>query len=161
MPTGWFLVPYRRRPGGRVVRYCAMDDHTPAIRVAGGEWAETEVLGQHAVVKVSGTTEILGELAAAPDVQRIPVARLDDPLSSLTNAQRTAIRNRVLALGYTAEELDAALPGNLGNFTLRQLLLFICRRRRKVRYDAVTDTVVDDGPEQPVRPLDDVDSAVR
>jgi hypothetical protein len=82
-------------------------------------------------------------------------------LSSLTNQQRTAIRNRVLALGYTAEELDAALPGNLGNFTLRQLLQFIARRRRKVRYDAGADTVVDDGPEQPVRPIDDVDQAVR
>jgi hypothetical protein len=138
-------------------RYCAMDDFTQQ----GVAWSETEVLGQHAICKVNATGAMLTSIAAANGFQRIPVARLDDPLSSLTNQQKTAIRNRVIALGYTIAEIDAELPGDLGQYTLRQLLRFIARRRRKVRYDQVTDTIIDDGPDQPVRPVEDVDGAVR
>jgi hypothetical protein len=156
VPIGWFLAPYRRLVGARIpTRYCAMDDFTD--QVVG--WSETEVLGQHAVVKVDATAAVLTAIAGASGFQRIPVARLDDPLSSLTTQQRNAIRTKIISLGYTAEELDAAFP-DIRDFTLRQVLLFVCRRRRKVRYDQVTDTIIDDGPDQPVRPLADVDAAV-
>jgi len=70
------------------------------------------------------------------------------------------LRNRVLALGYTAADVTAALPGDLGSHTLRDLLGFVASRRRLVRYDQPTDTVIDDGPDQPVRPIDHVDAAV-
>jgi hypothetical protein len=154
--VGWFLAPYRRLVGPRIpTRYCAMDDFTP--QVVG--WSETEVLGQHAVVKVDAAPAVLQEIAGTEGFQRIPVARLDDPLSSLTVNQRNAIRTKIISLGYTAEELDAAFP-DIRDFALRQVLLFVCRRRRKVRYDQATDTIIDDGPDQPVRPLADVDAAV-
>jgi hypothetical protein len=157
MPIAWFIAPYKRLPGqSRPTRYCAMDDFTQ--QVAG--WSETEVLGQHAIVKVNATNAVLTTIAGTAGFQRIPVARLDDPLSSLSVAQRNAIRNKVTSLGYTLAELDAAFPGDIRNFTLRQLLTFIARRRRKVRYDAQSDTIIDDGPDQPVRPLADVDAAV-
>ncbi len=156
MPIGWFIAPYKRLAGlSRPTRYCAMDDFTP--QVVG--WSETEVLGQHAVVKVDATNVMLTTIAGTAGFQRIPVSRLDDPLSSLTVNQRNAIRTKIISLGYTAAELDAAFP-DIRNFTLRQVLLFVCRRRRKVRYDQATDTIIDDGPDQPVRPLAEVDAAV-
>jgi hypothetical protein len=157
VPIGWFIAPYRRRPDpDRIIRECAMNDFT-ALVVG---WSETEVLGQHAIVKVNATNAVLTSIAGTTGVQRIPVAQLDSPLSSLSNAQRNAIRNKIISLGYTVAELDAAFPGDIRNFTLRQLLTFVARRRRKVRYDEATDAIVDDGPDQPVRPLEDVDGAV-
>ena len=161
MPVGWFIAPYKRGTApGRAERYVVVHDLNASIAADGGFWSETEILGQVAIVKVRASEATLQAVGGLAGVDRIPVARLDDPLSSLTNTQRTAIRNRVLALGYNQEELVAALPGNLGQYTLRQLLRFIATRRRRVRYDAETDTIIDDGPNQPVRPVEDVDSAV-
>lgn len=157
MPVAWFIVPYKRRPHPRdVIRYCAMDDFTSQVT----SWSETEVLGQNAIVKVNASNAVLSSISGTAGFQRIPVARLDDPLSSLSVAQRNAIRNKITSLGYTVAELDAAFPGDIRNFTLRQLLQFIASRRRKVRYDTATDTIVDDGVDAPVRPVDDVDAAV-
>lgn len=162
MPVGWFLAPYARRPnyGGRADRYVIVNDLTPQIFADGGFWSETEVLGQHAIVKVRATAATLQAVAGLPGVTRIPVARLDDPLSSLSNAQKNALRNRVQALGYTMSEIQARFPNDLGTYTLRQLLTFVASRRRKVRFDPVSDEVFDDGPEQPVRPVFDVDRDV-
>lgn len=138
-----------------------MDDFTPAIRADGGDWAEAEVLGQHAIVKVRAGAATLTAIGAAAGFDRIPLAALDDPLSSLSAGQRAALRARVEALGYSAAEIAAALPGDLGSYTLRQLLRFVASRRRKVRYDAATDSIVDDGPVQPVRMVDHLDGVVR
>jgi hypothetical protein len=161
MPVGWFLVPYKRRPDVfRVVRYVAIDDLTPAIIADGGVWSEVEVLGQHAIVKVRAASGTLQDVANLAGVQRIPVARLDDSLSSLTNQQKTAIRNKVTSLGYSIAELQDRFPNDLGSYTLRELLLFIASRRRKVRYDVQADAIIEDGDVQPVRPLDDADSDV-
>lgn len=161
MPVGWFLAPYVRRiDAPRPERYVVVNDLTPTIRGDGGDWSETEVLGQHAIVKVRAAASTLTLVAGLPGVTRIPVARLDDPLSMLSAAQRTAIRNRVTALGYTLTELQERFPNGLGTYTLRDLLEFIARRRRKVRYDVQADAIVDDGPLQPIRPLADVDAAV-
>lgn len=163
MPVGWFLAPYKRGSSpipGRVIRYCSVDDLTAAISADGGYWSETEVLGQAAVVKVRASTATLALVAALPGVSRIPVARLDDPLSTLTAQQKTAIRNSVLALGYTMAELRDRFPNDLGTYTLRQLLVFIASRRRKVRYDQATDAIIDDGPDVAVRSVNDVDAAV-
>lgn len=161
MPAAWFLAPYKRDASRtRPTRYCAINDLTPEIRADGGDWSETEVLGQQAVVKVSASAATLASVAALPGVMRIPLARLDDPLSTLLAAQRTAIRNRILALGYTDADITAALPNPIGTYTLREVLQMAASRRRKVRYDQPSDTIVDDGPDQPVRPLHDVDAAV-
>jgi hypothetical protein len=171
MPVAWFLIPYERDDfdGGsrkRVGRRLPIDALTTTIWADNGfpqgnvPGSETEVLGQHAIVKVRANNPTLTLIAAIPGAARIPVAQLDDPLSSLTVQQRNAIRNKITSLGYTVAELDAALPGDIRNFTLRQLLTFVARRRRKVRYDSGTDSIIDDGPEQPVRPLENVDAVV-
>lgn len=156
----WFIAPYKIRPGNPRQRYCAMDDFTAQIRADGGDWSETEVLGDCAVVKVKASSATLATINAEPGFQRVPVGRLDDPLSSLSAGQRQAIRNRVLAMGYTAGEVQASLGSDLGGITLRELFQFVTQRRKKPRWDEGTQTIVFDGPIQPVRPIASVDSVV-
>lgn len=171
MPVGWFLAPYVLRtgppPGAPAgvpsppvpIRYLQVADLSRRIRGEGGGWAATEVLGQRAIVKVRATSQTLALIAALPGVTRFPLARLDDPLGSLTTQQRAALRDLVLSLGYTAAELRAAVGADLATVTLGDVLRFAASRRRKVRR-AAGGAIVDDGPDQPVRPLADVDRAV-
>jgi len=161
VPVAWFVCPMERVPHPRrVIRRCAMDSFTQLIEADGGGWAESEVLGQRAVVKVRASAQTLTVIGQAPGFIRVPAARLGDPLSSLSAGQRTALRNVVLDLGYTAGELADRFPGGLGTVTLGELLRFIASRRRKVRYDQATDSIVDDGPEVVPVPVDVVDGAV-
>lgn len=156
----WFLCLYKLRSVFTNRRYCAMDDFTAQILADGGDWRETEVLGNAAVVKVRASAATLSTINATAGFTRIPVDRLDDPLSSLTSTQRSAIKNKVLALGYTQPELTDALGSDLSLITLGQLLRFIATRRLKPRYDVVTDTIVLDGPIQPCLPIEQVDGVV-
>src|SRR4051812_35504552 len=101
MPVAWFFAPYKKATTkvGDVYRYCAMDDFTLQIvadpeHTGGAPWSECECLGDSAVVKVRASQALLDTINAAPGMLRIPVGRLDDPLSSLTGAQRTAIQNK-------------------------------------------------------------------
>lgn len=136
-----------------------MDDFTAQVLADGGAWTEAEVLGDCAIVKVRASAATLTAIAGAQGIQRIPLTRLDDPLSSLTNAQRNAIRNRIIAMGYTTAELNAAFP-NLAQATLGQVLRFAASRRLRPRYDQATDTIVCDGQQDPVRSVDSVDAEV-
>lgn len=164
MALAWFIVPYKRRNPGEVPpeRYCAMDDFTAQIRADGGDWSETEVLGDVAIVKVRASDATLATINAAPGFVRIPNhVDLGDTLGDLTVNQRTAILNKLLSMGYTQAEIDAALPANWQTVTLGQVLRFAARRRLKPRYDEGTDTIIIDGPEQPVRPIEHVDDTIR
>lgn len=160
MPVAWFFAPYQKRPG-RPIRECAMNDFTAQITADGGAWSESEVLGDQAIVKVNAATATIQAIAADARFDRIPAALrlLNDPLSSLSAAQRTAIRNKILSLGYTQAEIDQRLP-DLSVVTLGDVLRFVCRRRKKARYDEATDTIVLDGPEQVCRTPESVDAAV-
>jgi hypothetical protein len=163
MPIAWYVCPYKRitgRPVSRPGRYCAMDDFTAEIIADGGAWTESEVLGDCAVVKVRASDATLTTINAATGFTRIPLTALSQSLGSLTAAQRTAIRNRIVAAGYTMEEINARFP-NIANATLRQVLEFWARRRLKPRYDAASDTIVLDGDVQPCRPIIDVDAEVQ
>ena len=160
MALAWFLCSYKRRDRGSLPgRYCAMDDFTPQIRADGGRWSETEILGDRAIVKVQALVVTLTAIAATAGFRRIPLDRLDDPLSSLRPAQRTAIRNEITDAGYTLAELNAAIP-DLASATLGQVLRFMARRRLKPRYDVGTDAIVLDGPVQVCRTIESVDGAV-
>jgi hypothetical protein len=160
MTIAWFVTNYKRRAGPRPLRYCAMDDFTAQIKADGGDWTETEVLGGYALVKVRAADATLTAIAGTAGVFRIPINVLDDTLASLSNAQRTAIRDRVEAMGYTVEEITAAFP-NLRQATLRQVLHFAAGRRRKPRYDAVSDAIVLDGEIVSCRAIEDVDTEVQ
>ncbi len=154
----WFLCPYKRRISSRVIRYCAMDDFTVQIEADGGRWSEIEILdpgmGRCLVKVVGAAPATLTAINAAAGFVRIPADAIDSPLSSLSGAQRTAIRNQILACGYTTAEVNARFP-NLANNTLGEALRFLATRRRKNRYDSGTDTIICDGD---VLPCLDVDA---
>jgi phage terminase large subunit-like protein len=141
-----------------------MDEYTAVIFANGGNWSESEVLGNHAVVKVRASAATLTTIAADVRFHRIPVALLDDTLASLTNAQIDAISNKVQALGYSLAEIQAALGttrAQIRQKTLRQVLRFVASRRIKPRYDANTQAVVfDTGVVETPRSIEDVDAAV-
>lgn len=162
MAIGWFICGYKRAPSKVPTRYCAMEDYSEIINADNGAWAETEVLGNYAVVKVRASDTTLTTIAAAPGFLRVPPGlNLSSPLSSLTVAQMNAIRDRVLAMGYTDAEITTALGNNLRNRTLGQVLRFAASRRLKARYDAIGDQIVLDGPVQSCRLVDDVDMEVQ
>lgn len=160
--VGWFLAPYvRDRSRPRPTRYCVVREHSDAIRSDAGSWSHAEVLGNVAIVKVQASPATLAAIAARPGVTRLPLTLLADPLSSLTVAQRTAIRQRLEGLGYPLQEIRDRLGDDLGARTLGDVLRFAASRRRKPRYDRAVDAIVLDGPTQPCAPIERVDRAVR
>lgn len=160
MAVGLFLAPYKRLAAAAFPsRYCAMDDFTAAILADGGVWSEAEILGNQAIVKVRASAATLASINAAPGVTRIPLDTLAAPLSSLTPAQRTAVRNQVLAAGYSAAEVNAAIP-DFSLVTVRDVLVLLATRRLLPRYDSGTDTIVTDGVPQPCKSVDQMDVEV-
>lgn len=160
----WFIVPYKRKLPASVygprARYCAMDDFTSQIFVNGGRWSESEVLGGFAIVKVSASLAVVNAIDATVGFVRIPVAALDDPLSTLSAAKKIQIRDKVLEMGYTPAEVTADLGIDLGSKTLRELLVFITKRRRLSRYDDINDLIIMDGPLMPCKPIAQLDNEV-
>lgn len=164
MALAWFICPYKRRNPGQTppTRYCAMDDFTATIQADGGTWDETEILGDSALVKVRASAATLTTINQAPNFMRIPNhTDLSDTLGDLTALQRQAILDKLQALGYSLAEINAALPANWAAVTLRQVLKFAATRRLKPRYDHPTDTIVCDGPVQPVKDVDIVAARVQ
>lgn len=159
----YFIAPYKRDapfPGTptSVRRYCIVRDVQDQIEADGGKWHAVEVLGNRAIVKVVGVTPAtLTAIAALSGVVRIPKDALDDPISSLTAGQRTAIRNQLLDAGYTMEEVNARFP-NIANNTIGDVLRFLATRRRKPRIDRNTDTIVFDGEIQPCQSVDSLET---
>jgi len=161
MPIGWYIVPYKRRlpqTGLFARRYCAIDDYTEQIYAAGGQWSETEILGDRAIVKLRAPLAILNQ--ADTLYKRLPKDRLDDQLSDLPVAIRQALRDEVLDQGYTIEEVRDRFGDDLGSYTLRQVLQFMATRRKKPRYDQQADEIVLDGADQLCRSIESVDAEV-
>ena len=163
MAIGWFICLMKEEATGSTLpvalRWCAISDLGSLYQAEGGRMHFTEVLGNHCIVKVKASEATLATIAATEGVTRIPLSRLDDSLSTLSNAQRTALRNKVLGMGYTASEVNAAFP-DLKNATLGEVLRFCASRRLKPRWDAVNGVVVLDGAVQPCVAISDVDGEV-
>lgn len=161
MSTAWFISQYKLKTMGKhLIRYCAVDDFTQQVTADGGWWTESEVLGNHAIVKVRASNSVLDSIAAAAGIMKLPVAHLDDSLSSLTTNQKTALRDKVIALGYTVDEIRSHLGDDLGSKTLGDVLRFVARRRLKPRFDVDLGEIVLDGIEQTCRPISEVDLEV-
>ena len=156
----WYIVPYEiiRQPS-LTYRRCAMDRYTKQIRSNGGQWTETEVLGDRAIVKVRASQAILNVLDGV--FQRIPKDRLDDSLADLPLAAKQKIKNAILDMGYTLQELQERFSQDLGQYTLRDVLKFMARRRLKPRYVKETDEVFIDGIEQKCRSIESVDEEIQ
>lgn len=162
MAVAWFFCKYNRRDiGGRPGRYCAMDDFTTLIRADGGDWSESEVLGNYALVKVRAEEATLVTINAAVDFTRVPRhTALSDTLSTLTAGEKTFLKNLILDMGYTNAEILAALGSDIGSHTLGQVLRFITTRRHAPRYDAASDTITMDGAQHECLPIEIVDDRV-
>ncbi len=89
----------------------------------------------------------------------MPLAQIDDSLSTLTAGQRSAIVTILTDAGYTVGEVTARFP-NIAQATLRDVLRFLASRRRKPRYDADTDTIIVDGDVQACESIDALDLTV-
>jgi hypothetical protein len=164
MPIGWYIVPYMKDPTEPFpARMVSINQYTADIRAAGGFWAETEILDPgigRALIKVRAPTAALTQLDAL--YKRLPKDRLDDPLSDLPPAALLALKNELLEEGYTLAEIKAKFGPDvsLEDFTLRDVLRFMVKRRRKVRYIEATGDFVCDGEIKTPRTVEDVDEAV-
>jgi hypothetical protein len=156
---GWYIVPYKRRLDQALpVRCPAINDYTAEICGAGGSWAETEVLGDRCLVKVRASAEVLAMLDGV--YKRLPKERLDDALSDLSTAAKQKLKNEILGMGYSVGEVQAAFPGDLGDYCLGDVLHFMASRRLKPRYDAGAGEIILDGAVQVCRPVESVDGEV-
>lgn len=167
MAYGWFVVPYKRRNPGVTPpeRYCSMDDFTVLIRADGGDWDETEILGDAALVKVRASAATLAIISGTSGVFTIPSRffRLEDSLADLTAGERNQIQNAIVSLGYSQAELDAGMGSTLTAWrskTLADLFAVAAARRLKPRYNGGADLIVCDGPVQPVKSVALVDGRV-
>lgn len=168
MAIGWFVVPMlikdSRIPPYFKMRYCAMDNHTATIYADDGNWRESEVLGNHALVRVRASAATLINLNSVSGFLRIlSKVDLSETLGDLTAAQRTAVLNKLQALGYTLAEIQVALGGTLAGWrsrTFGDLLRFIAKRRKKPQsIDANGDVVFSDTDVIPL-PVEELVKAV-
>lgn len=162
MATAWFVAPYNRkdislnRPG----RYCAMDDFTPQIIADGGGWAESEVLGNVAVVKVAASDATLSAIGSVTGFIRLPINSLTDTFSGVSAGTLKDLKNAAIAAGYTVPEFNGKIP-NFASATLQQFLEFWAQRRQKPRYDSANDVIVCDGDVQSCVPITIVDFKIK
>lgn len=99
----WYVCPYDStvHPTGGPARAAAIKRYIPAVPGPGGEnWDEAEILGNHVVVKVRADDTLHTTILADSDFFEIPV---DVP--SIPSGRRTALRIRLLALGYVTGEV--------------------------------------------------------
>ncbi len=163
---GWYIVPFEINtdegaPGYplRSTRRIAMCGYNQLIWGVGGRWHGIEVFGNRAIVKVKAPQVVLDTLNGV--FKRIPKNRLDDSLSDLPNGVKTALKNEILDMGYSLSEIVASFGNDLGQYTLRDVLQFIRKRRSIPRYDEVADEVVFDSGTRNCQPLEDVDERIQ
>ncbi len=167
MALGWFVIPYKRRNAGSPPgRYCGADDFTAQVLAEGGTWDETEILGNVALVKVRASQATLNAIGNVGGTFTVPQkwVEMQDSLASMTAGERNQLQSAVLGLGYTQAEVDAAMGNTLAlwrTHVLGDLLEMAATRRLRPRYVSATDTVVCDGPVQPVKDVNVVANKVR
>lgn len=135
-----------------------MDDFTNQIYAAGGRWAETEVLGNKAIVKVNAPDALIPTLDST--FTRFPKDSLNDSLASLSTAQKNALKNFIQNLGYTAQEIQDDLGLDIGTETLRDVLVFIAKRRLAPVWNATNLDFDCIGTEFSCRSIDSVEQEV-
>lgn len=161
MPIGWYIVPYKRivpYDGPWLAeRYCEIEDHRASLTSV----AYVQILGDRAIVKLRATTPVLQTLNGL--FKRLPKDTLLSPLSDLSPAVKTALRDEALDQGYTMAEITARFGTDLGAYTLGDVLRFMATRRRLPRYDSGTDVVIMDGAIVIIseQAIDEIEAAVQ
>lgn len=158
---GWAVAQYKMNPAKPTQRYCVIEDYAAQIIADAGAYRYVECLGNSAVVKVRASAATLQAIAQDPIVTRFAgVNNLGDSLAALTDPQWAAYRTKALSLGYPAAEWDAAFPLAKDNYLLRDVVVFMLRRRITPRWDTGTSAVVLDGAVAATEPVDAVANAV-
>jgi hypothetical protein len=166
MPIAWFVCGFWTQVKSYVGPLKAIREPTiiknfaKTVQDEGGKMAYTEVLGDTAVFKVMANQATLDAIAVSSGVFKFPLNILNGTLVSLTTAQRTAIRNRLIQMGYPDIEITADLGSNIRTKTLGDILRFAAKRRLKPRWDADTQSVKIDGTVQECTPISYVDGKV-
>ena len=154
----WYIAPYKIRLYDSQFRYCAIDDYTDLIiNTDKGNWSESEVLGNRAVVKVKASASTLIILDSV--FERMPKDGLEDSLVTVAIGDKAALKNEGLDMGYSNIEWDEEFPNNLGTYKLKDILHFYTKRRLKPRWDGTK--IVIDGIEQACRTIESVDAEVQ
>lgn len=136
MPTTWYGSTFERFTHPtlgfeyRAFRLCEPPIVTQ-IRAAGGRVSQAKELPKgYGIVKVSGLTLAQhATLAAVPGVVQFPIGfDLDEEMTNTSAAERTRWRNLAGLLGYSSEDIDAALPSTgWAGITRRDVLHFLAR----------------------------------
>jgi len=165
MATAWYICGYKVHPVRLNLRICTMDNFTAQISQDAGEWAESECLGDAAVVKVRASHATLATIAGTTGFDRIPWDwLLQDTMVDLSNAQYNVVRGRVRQMGYSDAEIDAGLGANVTAWrtkTFIDLLNFICQRRIVPRFDRILQQIIFDGEAVACKSPAEIDAKVR
>ncbi|KKL92142.1 hypothetical protein LCGC14_1887660 [marine sediment metagenome] len=154
----WYIAPYKIELDDSSGRYCAMNDYTnQIIYIDKGNWSESEVLGDRAVVKVNASASTLAALDSV--FERMPKDGLDDSLSAVSISDKLALKNEGLDMGYSNAEWEEEFPNNLDTYQLKDILQFYTKRRLKPRFDG--NKIIIDGIEQVCRTIESVDAEVQ
>ena len=163
---GWYIVPYEidtseSAPGYplRNSRRIAMCRYNQQIWAAGGKWHGIEVLGNRAIVKIRAPQAVLNALDGV--FKRFPKDKFDDSLIDLPVAVKAALKNELLDMGYSLAEIKQRFGNDLGQYTLKDVLLFIARRRLIPRYDKNADETVFDSGTRNCQPLQQVEDRIQ
>ena len=169
MPLAWFLVPYESNnltDGIFIIRHRrrpVTSRYLPEIVADGGAVQTSEGLGNHAVARVRASQATLDLIAAHAGVIRVPQRwlRLVDNFTDMTNGERNQIENKLLSVGFTQAEIDAALGSTLAEWrahTLHDLLNLVCSGRIESRRQG--SNIIFDGPVRPCRPVAELERLV-
>jgi hypothetical protein len=157
----WFVCPFEQMPGKPAeYRQCAMARYDARIRATGGSWAASECLGNHAVCKVTAPDSLLADIATTDGFLMFPAEFIDSPVAGMSFGDQLLFTAKAGELGYSIPEIQAALPLDLGNYTLRDLLNFVLTRRQDPRFDEATQTIVLDGMTRSCKSADQLDAEV-
>jgi hypothetical protein len=99
------VQPGQMLPPAGVSRSYPIEEFIPFIpNPEGFTWSATEILGNYVLCKVSASDALHAQIAADSRFTQIP-----DRLTQATipSNRRTAIRNKLVSLGYTATEVNA------------------------------------------------------
>ena len=116
--TGYILCPYKRSTRIERLRYCAMDDFTRQIRAEGGNWVESEVAGDQAIVKVRASAALLTVIANTPGFTIPTRQEMDTLIAAGRNTPRwdrlteTIVLDGALVSCKPLAELDRQVTAN-------------------------------------------------
>lgn len=162
MPSAWFLAQSERYtdPDYPVAyRHAIWLRWMSQILAQGGTFYDEEGNGSEYVVKVVNVTQpLINQISGDPGVTKLPIDDLNSTFAGLTTNQKNSVRAKITSMGdITTTEWDTKFPGDLGQYTLRQVLNFVLGRRKQPRYNSGTDTITWTGTQETPLSVETID----